>query len=257
MLVTSFIQDRLREVATERGVRLRYACESGSRAWGLASTDSDYDVRFIYQHSREWYLQLASPKEMIGPIMELEGELDLVGWDLRKLLNHLAGSNAGVIEWLHSPVHYYVEDDFLQRLRQLAGTYFQPAKVAAHYLGIARSAEKAGYDETDNSWNLKKYCYFMRPVLAARFVLNERRISPVPFAQLLPLIDEDDVRHSVNDLITLKQTVGEGHRMKLPANIGNYFSKLRDLSNEDLVNVPRQAKDRDEIDAFFRREIGY
>jgi predicted nucleotidyltransferase len=257
MLETSFIQNRLREVVTEQGVNLRYSCESGSRAWGVASKDSDYDVRFIYQHPREWYLQLSSPKDMIGPIMMVDGELDLVGWDLHKVLSHLAGSNAGVIEWLHSPVHYHLEEGFLSRLRVLAGTYFQPSKVAAHYLGIARSAEKAGYDEANNRWNLKKYCYFMRPVLAARYVINEQRISPVPFAELLGLIDDDGVRRSVNDLIALKQTVGEGHLMQLPGNISDYFNELRKTGTIDLENVARRVVGREEIEAFFRQEIGY
>jgi predicted nucleotidyltransferase len=257
MLTTSFIQNRLHEVAAERGVKVRYACESGSRGWGLASTNSDYDVRFIYQHPPEWYLQLSSPKDMIGPIMEVDGELDLVGWDLRKLLSHLAGSNAGVIEWLHSPIHYYAEDEFLHRLRQLAKTYFQPAKVAAHYLGITRSAEKAGYEEADNSWNLKKYCYFMRPVLAARFVINEQGISPVPFSELLGLIDDNSVRKAVSDLVELKQTVAEGHRMQLPPLIENYFAKLREKSTIDLESVSKRVVEREEMEAFFRQEIGY
>lgn len=257
MLTTSFIQNRLHEVAAEREVKVRYACESGSRGWGLASTNSDYDVRFIYQHPQEWYLQLSSPKDMIGPIMEVDGELDLVGWDLRKLLSHLAGSNAGVIEWLHSPIHYYVDDDFLHRLRQLARIYFQPAKVAAHYLGISRSAEKAGYEEADNSWNLKKYCYFMRPVLAARYVINEQGISPVPFTELLGLIDDGSVRRAVNDLVELKQTVGEEHRMELPSIIEDYFAEVRETSTVDLGNVARKLVPREEIEAFFRQEIGY
>jgi predicted nucleotidyltransferase len=257
MLTTTFIQNRLHEVAAECGVRVRYACESGSRGWGLASTDSDYDVRFIYQHPWEWYLQLTSPKDMIGPIMELDGELDLVGWDLRKLLSHLANSNAGVIEWLHSPIQYYVEEGFLQRLRQLANTYFQPGKVAAHYLGIARSAEKAGYDEADASWNLKKYCYFMRPVLAARYVINEEEISPVPFAELLGLIDDNSVRAAVDDLVALKQTVGEGHRMQLPSIIEKYFAELRETSTTDLENVARRVVAREEIEVFFRQTIGF
>lgn len=257
MLTTAFIQSRLNEVAADRQVRVRYACESGSRAWGLASTDSDYDVRFIYQHPREWYLQLVSPKDMIGPVMELGGELDLAGWDLRKLLAHLAGSNAGILEWLHSPVTYHLEDDFLASLRELAAIYFQPSKVAAHYLGIARSAEKAGHDEAVGSWNLKKYFYFIRPVLAARFVIDERRVSPVPFNSLLEQIDNAAVRSAVDDLVAFKQTVSESHQMKLPTEVETYFRSLFETNAVDLQNVLRKEIDRKEINAFFRETVGY
>lgn len=257
MLTTPFIQDRLRTVTTERNISIRYACESGSRAWGLASTDSDYDVRFIYQHPREWYLQLNSPKDMIGPIMELDGELDLVGWDVRKVLSHVAGSNAGVIEWLHSPVHYFLDPSFRSELRELAGIYFQPSKVAAHYLGIARSAVLAGYDKEVNSWNLKKYCYFMRPILAARYVITERSNPPVAFADLMDLIPEASVRREIDDLISIKQSVSEGHRLVLPKIIAAYFDQLRDELQEELTQVARRAVDYGEANSFFRRTIGY
>jgi hypothetical protein len=257
MLTTNFITTRLTEVATERGITIRYANESGSRAWGLASTDSDYDVRFVYQHPRAWYLRLDRPKDMIGPIMEHDGELDLVGWDLRKVLAHIAGSNAGVIEWLHSPVVYFEDEAFLTRLRDLASNYFQPANVAAHYLGIARSAEAAGYDEAAGDWNLKKYFYYLRPVLAADFVLREGRNPPVPFAELQSRIKSAEIRNSLDELIALKATVGEDHRMVIPPFLTEHFTAFREATGIRLGECPRRTTDRTEADALFRKLIGY
>lgn len=97
----------------------------------------------------------------------------------------------------------------------------------------------------------------MCPVLAARYVINERSISPVPFSALLGLIDDDSVLAAVEDLVALKQTVGEGHRMQLPAIIENHFAKLRETSAADLGNIARKVVSHEEIEAFFRQEIGY
>lgn len=257
MLTTNFITNRLAEVAEERGVSIRYANESGSRAWGLASTDSDYDVRFIYQHPKEWYLRLDRPKDMIGPIMELDGELDLVGWDLRKVLSHIAGSNAGVIEWLYSPVVYYLEKDFLTSLRTLATNYFQPTKVAAHYLGIARSAEIAGYNEAEGDWNLKKYFYYLRPILAADYVLREGRNPPVAFVELQSRIGNKAVSNALDELIAHKATVGESHRMAIPQLLTDHFTTFRETTSKLLDETPRRTTERAEADALFRELIGY
>lgn len=257
MLTTNFITTRLTQVASDKGVTIRHANESGSRAWGLASTDSDYDVRFIYQHQKEWYLRLDQPKDMIGPIMELDGELDLVGWDLRKVLSHIAGSNAGVIEWLYSPVVYHLEDNFLMSLRTLAKSCFQPVKTAAHYLGIARSAEIAGYDEASGDWNLKKYFYFLRPILAADYVLREARNPPVAFTELLGHIKSAEVRNILDELISHKATVGESHRMIIPQLLTDHFTTFRQATNNLLDETPRRTTDRTEADALFRKLIGY
>jgi hypothetical protein len=257
MLTTDFITERLATVARKRNFTLRYANESGSRAWGLASTDSDYDVRFVYQHPKAWYLRLDRPKDMIGPIMKLDGELDLAGWDLRKVLSHIAGSNAGVIEWLYSPVVYFEDDDFLARLRTLAINYFQPAKVAAHYLGISRSAEIAGFDEAAKDWNLKRYFYYLRPVLAAGYVLAEGRNPPVAFAELLERVPEQTVRTAVSKLIDLKQTVGESHRILIPEHLTTYFTQLKTDFETQLATTPRITPDRAEANATFRELIGY
>ena len=257
MLTTNFITTRLAEVAAERDITVRYANESGSRAWGLASTDSDYDVRFVYQHLKEWYLRLDRPKDMIGPIMELDGELDLVGWDLRKVLSHIAGSNAGVIEWLYSPVVYHPDEEFLTKLRRLATTYFNAPKVAAHYLGIARSAELAGFDSDARDWNLKKYFYYLRPILAADFVLHENRNPPVAFAELQARISDPEIRSLLDELIAHKATVGESHRMDIPQPLVRHFSALRESTTRMLEGIPRRTVDRTEADALFRELIGY
>lgn len=257
MLTNDYIEDRLKNLAAERRVNIRYALESGSRAWGLASTDSDYDVRFIYQHPKDWYLRLDRPKDMIGPLLELEGELDMAGWDLRKVMGHLVGSNAGVIEWLHSPTVYQLDEDFLNRLRTLATIYFQPAKVMAHYLGIARSAKQAGFDEARQDWNLKKFFYYVRPLLAADYVYRERINPPVAFIELVELLEDEAVLALLHVLIDYKSKVDEKHRVVISEVLMDYFFQQEVTLRAKLDDVPRRIVDRAEADALFRDLIGY
>jgi uncharacterized protein len=102
--IRSDILDRLLAIEAEHGVRALYACESGSRGWGFASPDSDYDVRFIYVHPLPWYLRVSAQRDVIE--VPISDELDINGWELRKALSLLKKGNATLIEWLDSPVVY-------------------------------------------------------------------------------------------------------------------------------------------------------
>lgn len=76
------ILSHLKTIETEEHVRILYACESGSRAWGFPSADSDFDVRFIYIHPRDWYLSIEQQREVIE--RPVDGQLDINGWDWLK-----------------------------------------------------------------------------------------------------------------------------------------------------------------------------
>ena len=96
------IQETIAQLERDKGIRVLYACESGSRAWGIPSPDSDYDVRFIYVHQLDWYLSLSNRKDTIT-IQSEEADLDMTGWDFRKTLQLMKKSNAAPLEWMHSP----------------------------------------------------------------------------------------------------------------------------------------------------------
>ena len=100
----SRILSHLREIETTENVRIVYACESGSRAWGFPSADSDYDVRFLYVHPLEWYLSVDVKRDVIE--RPLQGGLDISGWDLKKALQLFRKSNPPLLEWLGSPIVY-------------------------------------------------------------------------------------------------------------------------------------------------------
>ena len=96
----------LDQIEAQNNVKILYACESGSRAWGFPSPDSDYDVRYLYIRPVESYLKLFSERDVIeGPIDEVK---DFVGWDLQKALKLLMKGNAPLIEWVRSPIVYPV-----------------------------------------------------------------------------------------------------------------------------------------------------
>ena len=108
------IQNKLKEIELQKGVEILYAVESGSRAWGFASPDSDYDIRFIYKHDLDYYLSLWEQTDVIE--FMTEDDLDGSGWNLRKTLKLLAKSNASLLEWIYSPVVYYENEAFMNRI---------------------------------------------------------------------------------------------------------------------------------------------
>lgn len=188
------INRELEALERERNVTVLFACESGSRAWGFASPDSDYDARFVYAHSLDWYLGLEKRRDVIE--WKLDDVLDINGWDLAKLLRLMRGSNPTVFEWLASPIVYRELPAFSQ-VRQLTSVAFQPKPCVYHYLRMAtRNYEDFLLGETVKT---KKYFYVIRPLLAARWITDERTPAPMRFDELAaakldaavaPLVDE-------------------------------------------------------------------
>src|SRR3954468_4332579 len=97
------IQNKLKQIEEHYKVKVLYACETGSRAWGFPSPDSDYDVRMIYVHEPDWYLSLSEGKDAIEA---MDGDLDVTGWDFRKCLRLLWKSNGTLLERIQSPIVY-------------------------------------------------------------------------------------------------------------------------------------------------------
>jgi predicted nucleotidyltransferase len=165
--VNQRVRDALARVETEQNVRVLYACESGSRAWGFASRDSDYDVRFLYVHPRDWYLSVDDRRDVVE--RPLTDELDVSGWELRKALRLLRKSNPPLLEWLQSPVVYRHDPAFTLRFSTLASSFYSPRRCFVHYLHMAFGNWRsylAGREEV----SLKKYLYVFRPVLACRWI---------------------------------------------------------------------------------------
>lgn len=200
------VRQTLREVEQEYGVKVLYACESGSRGWGFASPDSDYDVRFLYVHAPQWYLSVESKRDVIE--LPIDDELDVCGWEWRKALGLLKGANPTLIEWLDSPVVYQQDDTVMEALRAQVPHWFSPVRARWHYYSMAKKNFR-GYLQGDEV-RLKKYFYVLRPLLAVRWIEAGKGMPPMRFATLLEGSDlASPLRAEIDALLTLKQMAGE------------------------------------------------
>lgn len=190
---------KLRELEEKENIRILLAVESGSRAWGFESPDSDYDVRFIYVRRLEDYLKLDEPRDVIE--LPIEGDLDINGWDLKKALKLLYKSNPTLAEWLTSP-EVYIETEYAERLRELACIYYFKKGALYHYASMA----EGNYRENllGEQVKLKKYFYVLRPVLACRWILDRGVIPPMRFDKLVEAELPDELKSEVQRLLDLK-----------------------------------------------------
>jgi len=201
------IKQRLEGLEKEKNIKILYACESGSRAWGFASPNSDWDIRFIYVHPLSTYLSIGSPKEDINLPIDAN-ELDIAAWELRKTLRLFRGSNASPYEWLQSPIVYWNRENFRQRLWALRQQYFKPRSTAFHYLGLAKSSLKKGLD--GDRMDIKKYFYVLRPLLAASWICEKQTVPPMEFLPLLDVLKDDAVYEAIQQLLAAKKKALEG-----------------------------------------------
>ena len=162
------IQTRLQDIEREEHVQIFYACEAGSRAWGFPSADSDYDVRFIYLHPRDWYLSVDLEYKRDVIERDIDGPLDVSGWDLRKALSLLLKGNPPLMEWLGSPIVYLERFTVADQMRDLMAQHYSPVASLYHYLHMARGNYR-DYLKGPTVW-VKKYFYVLRPLLAIRWI---------------------------------------------------------------------------------------
>lgn len=180
------VLSELADIERRHDVRVLFACESGSRGWGFASPDSDYDVRFVYVHRPVWYLSVEPQRDVIE--VPISDELDVGGWELRKALQLMHRSNPTLLEWLASPIVYREDPDAARRMRTLAPTFFG-AQGRWHYLSMAAKNFR-GYLQGETV-RLKKYLYVLRPLLAAQWIDAGRGMPPMRFADLADVMVTD------------------------------------------------------------------
>ncbi|MDO4897031.1 MAG: nucleotidyltransferase domain-containing protein [Moraxella sp.] len=192
-----------------------HAIESGSRAWGFASFDSDFDVRLIYHHTPDWYLQIYDGKDTFEFINHdlFDVPFDIGGWDIKKVLVHIHKSNAVIFEWLNSPIIYHSNDDFVQSLKKIQSEFFNPKTVYHHYQGMAKKAN--GNLDLTCPIKLKKWCYIIRALLASLWIKEYQSIPPVCMNKMFNLLTNDDV-DELNYIISLKQSYDESYPYQLP-----------------------------------------
>jgi uncharacterized protein len=199
---------RLAKVQEDEGVRILMAVESGSRAWGFPSPDSDFDVRFIYSRPEPWYYSVDIEEKRDVLEYGIADDIDLNGWDLRKALKLLVRSNPTVVEWLQSPIEYLSQGRLRNAALELLGKAYAPASGIHHYRSMAK-ANYRGYLKADLV-PLKKYFYVMRPLLAIRWIEQHGAAPPIEFQKLLVGVrDRHDVLDDVSALLEKKKVTAE------------------------------------------------
>lgn len=250
------IQAGLSRIEAEYDVRILYACESGSRGWGFDSADSDWDVRFIYCHPRDWYLSIEEARDVIElPIDDL---LDVNGWDLRKSLRLMKKSNPVLLEWLSSPIVYWEDAEAMAVYRSLAQDFYQPAACLHHYLHMAKGNFRE-YLQGETVW-LKKYFYVLRPVLACLWI--ERGLGRVPMAfddLATGVVDDGELKNSVAKLVALKRSGAEmDNGLRIPV-IHSFLEREIARLGEVAANVSRNPVSTElqaKINRYFRDTLG-
>lgn len=246
------IRDALRQTESDNEVRVLYAVESGSRAWGFASADSDYDVRFVYAHRPEWYLSVQRRRDVIE--RPPDDDLDISGWDLPKALGLLGKSNPPLLEWLRSPIVYREVGSLAPRMRELAERFASPTACLHHYRHMAENNHRE-YLQGERVW-LKKYFYVLRPVLACRWIEAHGTLPPVEFETLAVDRLPEDLRQAVDDLLCRKRAGEE-------LTVGPRIPAVSDFLGEELHRLAEVARalgrgespDHDEVDMLLREAL--
>lgn len=248
------IMRRLAAVEEKEGVRILLAIESGSRAWGFASPNSDFDVRFIYARPQDWYLavDLEDKRDVIEyPIID---DIDLNGWDVRKALQLFWRSNPAVIEWIQSPINYIDQGGFKDGMQELLDSVYTVEKGIYHYRSMAKT-NYPGYLMADMV-PLKKYFYVLRPLLATRWIETYRTAPPIEFSALLHLLPkEDGLLEEIQGLLERKKVALEKELApridKLNAFIEAELARLESFS----VEKEDKAGGMEQLNGLFRKML--
>ena len=215
------IIEKIKEIEREKDVRVIHAVESGSRAWGFASPDSDYDVRFIYvQHTAE-YLKLNRRRDVIE--CQLDETLDINGWDLQKALQLLYKSNPTLFEWSSSPIVYKTTPEW-ERIAEVFPKYFLSKPGIYHYLSMAGG----NYREylRGEFVPVKKYLYVLRPILACKWILSFGVPPPMQFDELVKSQLELEMLPAVERLLEIKMSSPETKMLPQMTELNDYIERM-------------------------------
>lgn len=249
--MNDIIAEKLLTIEKEKNVRVLYACESGSRAWGFASPDSDYDVRFIYAQSADNYLSIEERKDVIElPVNEV---LDISGWDIRKALQLFLKSNPPLYEWLQSSIVYKEQGGFKSELLQLAGEYFSGRAGCHHYISMARNTFE--YDLQGEQVKIKKYFYALRPALAALWIIEKKTVPPITFNELRVLIEDKVWNEATDDLLAKKKVSDEKTTIAQVSVLQDWIGKTITHCKEQASHIPAIQHNTTELNNLFRKHI--
>jgi predicted nucleotidyltransferase len=249
----SAIDERLLDVESAHGVTIALAIESGSRAWGFPSPDSDYDCRFVFVRPPKQYMTLFPQRDVIEtPLTEV---FDVNGWDIAKALKLLLSGNAVIVEWLTSPIIYRADAAFRDSFLELAGMTADRQRIAQHYLHLGRRILSTRLGDLDDM-PIKKLFYALRPAIALRWMRAhpEARLPPMHFPTLCAQAAlQPDLNACIEDLLARKAVTRELGRGPMPDLIRNaILAEFAEADTAFALTDRHQSEDQERADTFFR-----
>lgn len=243
----------LHKVQNENEIEILLACETGSRAWGFPSPDSDFDVRFIYRHKKDWYLNLNQQKDTIEKMYE-NNEFDLSGWDLKKSLNLLWKSNPPLLERIQSPIIYISDSEFIEGINILAQKSYSKIATMHHYLSMSK---KIYLEFKDNpTVKLKKLFYALRTSIVCKWILEREEIPPIVFQKILKELHiQESIKQRIYELIDLKATKNEDYLHYKEVEINNFIERCIQEAEKGANSLPASKGKIEDLNSFFLKNL--
>ena len=255
MSAHAVIVGHLENLMQQHRCRLLFAGESGSRAWGLQSPDSDYDVRCIYAHPSRWYLSIEDLRETIETVFP--DDIDISGYELRKALRLFSTCNISINEQIQNPVFYGGDSAFVERLCALIPSYFSKKRALFHYTNIAAQTMP---QIQGLSVGLHRVFYIIRPLLACEWVEKEGSMPPTEFQRLL---DADflplSLMNEVTEIMQRKavSTMGDRESLQLSKDLLYWLTESLRRHQESVRLLPAgsAATSLEPLNELFRASI--
>jgi predicted nucleotidyltransferase len=212
---------KLKATEEKYEVKIPLSIESGSRGWGFAATNADYDCRFLYVHKRDWYLSVCDKKDFIE--YAADEVYDIKGYDISRALKYIMNSQATIYEWLSSNVIYIRDEKITNKLQNLAAEFFNPISISYHYLNLARKMFKE-IDGADTA-KVKKYFYILRPIANLNFIWQYRKMPYMEYDRTLAEIElNSEIKNAIEDLKNLKMSSREHDLIPKYKPLTGYFT---------------------------------
>jgi uncharacterized protein len=242
-------QGILEQIGKAKSIKILYSCETGSRAWGFPSPDSDYDIRFLYMHEMDWYLSLNKRKDTIE---HMEGDLDITGWDLKKSLGLLKKSNAPLIERFQSPIEYYADPGFKDKFKRLVEVYYSPTAVFFHHYSLATKFWDDLKDKDE--FKLKNFFYLVRSLLSCNWIIQDKSVLPMHIEGLMQYAGED-IRSRLRALIHLKAGVGEKYLHRNDIVLTEWVEESFQIAENSKQDLGVNKTDMSMLNEFFLKML--
>ena len=252
-IIKQSILKKLHEAEETHQVKILLAVESGSRGWGFAATNADYDCRFIYVHKKDWYLSVFPQKEFIE--YDVDEVFDIKGYDISRALKYIMKPQAAIYEWISSNECYIRNESAHKKLQELTLEFFNPISISYHYLSLAKKMFLE-IDQVEQA-KIKKYFYILRPIANLNFIWEYRKMPYMEYNRTLAEIPmKPEVMAAIEEITVQKMTSKEHDLIPKFEPLINYFRseimRFEDCLKEMKVD---KSKNYDSVDDVFRSII--